>query len=437
MWTFRQSTAGQEVPLGKFVDEADGVTAETALTIANTDIKLQKTGGTTLVSKNSGGATHISGGRYYAVLDATDTDTIGPMKITVDVAGVLPVEVWCEVLDEAVFDVKYGTTAPSTLGATPAVNVTQWSGSAVSTPDTAGVPEVNVIEWRGTLPNTLVAGNVRADLDSITTQPVTCANPVTILASVGTAATSTAQTGDGYAIVNSGTHGNAALKTLIDTVDTVVDAVKVKTDQLTFTVTNRVDATSTLGAGDSPVLQSGTATAGAATTITIQTAVGADDRPIGCLIKITGGTGVGQCRSITDYVNSTQVVTVDRPWTTNPDNTSVYSILYDNSAVETVCKIGAAFTSTAGTEVRCSAWLERNGQTVTTYAASASCTLTFREHGSGTDLFSVTDSAVNAQGIFEVTQASPAFASDRLYIASAAITEGGNVFTSRQPVPVR
>jgi hypothetical protein len=42
----------------------------------------------------------------------------------------------------------------------------------------------------------------------------------------------TPQTGDGYAIVNSGTHGNAALKTLIDTIDTVVDAIKVKTDNL-------------------------------------------------------------------------------------------------------------------------------------------------------------------------------------------------------------
>lgn len=33
----------------------------------------------------------------------------------------------------------------------------------------------------------------------------------------------TAQTGDAYAIVNSGTHGNAALKTLIDTLDNLVD----------------------------------------------------------------------------------------------------------------------------------------------------------------------------------------------------------------------
>lgn len=44
--------------------------------------------------------------------------------------------------------------------------------------------------------------------------------------------TSFPQTGDGYAISSSGTHGNAALKTLVDTVDAVVDAVKAKTDNL-------------------------------------------------------------------------------------------------------------------------------------------------------------------------------------------------------------
>src|SRR5574343_607252 len=66
---------------------------------------------------------------------------------------------------------------------------------------------------------------------------------------VGTLAADThnAQSGDSYAVVNSGTHGNAALKTLIDTVDDFVDtevaailaavdtevaAIKTKTDYL-------------------------------------------------------------------------------------------------------------------------------------------------------------------------------------------------------------
>jgi hypothetical protein len=47
----------------------------------------------------------------------------------------------------------------------------------------------------------------------------------------------TAQTGDSYAIVSSVTHGNAALKALLD-------AIKAKTDSLTFTVAGVVDANS-------------------------------------------------------------------------------------------------------------------------------------------------------------------------------------------------
>lgn len=123
MQFLRQSTASQEVLLGPFVDSTDGNTEETALTIANTDIKIWKTGATTLANKNSGGATHISNGEYYAVLDATDTDTIGPMVIRVHVAGALAVRLFCTVLDEAVYDVLFGTVAPAT-----ATNITAATG---------------------------------------------------------------------------------------------------------------------------------------------------------------------------------------------------------------------------------------------------------------------------------------------------------------------
>lgn len=100
----RQSTASQEVPIGRMVDATDAVTAETGLTIANTDIKVWKTGATTLADKNSGGATHISGGIYYAVLDATDTNTLGPIKLFVSVAGALPWEDSYTVVPAAIYD---------------------------------------------------------------------------------------------------------------------------------------------------------------------------------------------------------------------------------------------------------------------------------------------------------------------------------------------
>lgn len=52
---------------------------------------------------------------------------------------------------------------------------------------------------------------LKVDLETIKTQAVTCAAGVTVLASVGTVATSTAQTGDSYAIIN-GASGCVAIK---------------------------------------------------------------------------------------------------------------------------------------------------------------------------------------------------------------------------------
>lgn len=142
MQFLRQSTASQEVLLGPFVDSTDGNTEETALTIANTDIKIWKTGATTLANKTSGGATHISNGEYYAVLDATDTDTIGPMIIRVHVAGALAVRLFCTVLDEAVYDVLFGTTAPAT-----ATNITAATGVTLAAVTHTGavIPTVSAL----------------------------------------------------------------------------------------------------------------------------------------------------------------------------------------------------------------------------------------------------------------------------------------------------
>lgn len=104
MLFLRQSTASQEILLGPFLDDTDGKTAETGLTIANTDIKLWKEGGTTESNKNSGGGTHVAGGRYTAVLDATDSDTLGKLELNIHVAGALPVRREFMVLSAVVYD---------------------------------------------------------------------------------------------------------------------------------------------------------------------------------------------------------------------------------------------------------------------------------------------------------------------------------------------
>jgi hypothetical protein len=69
------------------------------------------------------------------------------------------------------------------------------------------------------------SGNLRANVDTIKTQTVTCAAGVTVLASVGTTATSTAQTGDSYGRIGAAGAGITALgDTRIANLDTTVSS---------------------------------------------------------------------------------------------------------------------------------------------------------------------------------------------------------------------
>lgn len=78
---------------------------------------------------------------------------------------------------------------------------------------------------------------------------------------------------------------------------------------------------------EATVQHSGTAQAGASTTITLAAgATATDDIYNGYAVKIIAGTGVGQTRMISDYVGSTRVATVSSAWGTNPDNTSEYEV---------------------------------------------------------------------------------------------------------------
>ena len=84
-----------------------------------------------------------------------------------------------------------------------------------------------------------------------------------------------------------------------------------------------------------PRLHYATASAGGATSITLPSSVTLGSNPSnednyynGAKIRIISGTGAGQRNTISDYVGSTRVCTVDT-WTTNPDNTSVYEIICD------------------------------------------------------------------------------------------------------------
>lgn len=74
-------------------------------------------------------------------------------------------------------------------------------------------------------------------------------------------------------------------------------------------------------------IHTGTAQAGASTTITLSAdASGVDDTYNNKYIVIESGTGVDQIRKITDYDGTGKVATVESAWDTNPSADSVYYV---------------------------------------------------------------------------------------------------------------
>jgi hypothetical protein len=106
----RQSTA-VSILLGPFLDDYDGVTAETALTISQADVRLSKNGAASAQKNDATSATHDANGYYTCPLNTTDTNTVGFMDILVTETGALPVRMTVQVVEETVFDDLYASAA--------------------------------------------------------------------------------------------------------------------------------------------------------------------------------------------------------------------------------------------------------------------------------------------------------------------------------------
>lgn len=116
----RQSTS-QVIRFGPCLDQGDGVTEETALTLAQADMRLSKDGGAFAQKNATGNATHDSDGWYSTTLNATDTDTVGKLILNVhQPANMLPVKETFFVIEEAIYDLWFdaGSTGLVTLAAT-------------------------------------------------------------------------------------------------------------------------------------------------------------------------------------------------------------------------------------------------------------------------------------------------------------------------------
>lgn len=195
--------AGDVLPV-MFSSYAGSTGASVTLTgLAVTDIEIYKDGSTTQRASDAG----------YTLLDTDGIDFDGITGIhgfSIDTgdntdAGFYTVGAWFTVVVSAVtidsqtvnfIACQFRIMAAEGVAGVPDVNVTHVGDTAQTAGDIIG--DTNDIQSR--LPAALTAGgNLKADVDTIKTQSVTCAAGVTVLASVGTAATSTAQTGDSFA----------------------------------------------------------------------------------------------------------------------------------------------------------------------------------------------------------------------------------------------
>lgn len=353
----KQNTASQEVPLGYFVDSGDGNSEETTLTINNTDIKLWKAGATTLANKNSGGATHISNGIYYAVLDATDTNTLGSLVIFVHVSGALPVRLECVVLAANVYDSLIGG------GDTLDVAVTSMANDVV----TAAAIADNAIDAGALAANAITAAKIATDAitaDKIAANAIgaseLAADAVAEIAdgvwdeaisghltagSTGNALNAAGSAGDPWSTEIPGAYGAGTAGQIVgDSLDATVSSrlatagytapdnatiSAIETD--TQDIQSRLPAALTAGgnmkadtlainastaaaaqlAKSAAVIVSGAAAAGTLSTTQMTTDLteATDDHYNGRIIIWTSGVLTGQATAITDYAGSNKMVT--------------------------------------------------------------------------------------------------------------------------------
>jgi hypothetical protein len=101
---FLKANTAVDVLIGPFIDEDDGKTAETGLTITQADVRLSKNGQNIAQKNDTNAAVHDELGYHNCPLDATDTNTEGMLTLAVHESGALPVRHEFMVLAEAAYD---------------------------------------------------------------------------------------------------------------------------------------------------------------------------------------------------------------------------------------------------------------------------------------------------------------------------------------------
>ena len=248
---FLRTNTAVIITVGPFYDKTDGVTIETALTITNEKITLTAdtdagsaptnildnvTGATSGTANDLNYITGNDAGMMQLELAAADTNRLGRMFLSItDAANHVPVFHEFMVLPAMIYDAfVLGTDVLD-------ASVTQWLGTAASTPTVAGVPNVNAKTWNDlttvALPLVPTTAGRTLDVSATGEAGVDWANvgaPTTTLALTGTTIATTqkvdVETIKTNPVVNAGTITFPTTATLASTTNITAGTITTATN---------------------------------------------------------------------------------------------------------------------------------------------------------------------------------------------------------------
>lgn len=234
LW-LKQSTA-VTVKIGPFIDDTDGKTAETGLTLTQADIRISKNGANIIQKNEANNATTDELGYYDCPIDTTDTDTLGRLQLFVHEAGALPVFHEYMVVPANVWDSMFGADLLQVdvreKGAA-ALDFTTTEKTSLESAVDAGLdnaipanPTANSVHERVKAIDLLTEGGGGGDLATLLTESQSHPTLDEIEASKVLALESTLATIAGYL--------DTEVAAILAAVDTEVAAIKAITDLLTL-----------------------------------------------------------------------------------------------------------------------------------------------------------------------------------------------------------
>lgn len=238
---FIRQGATHKVVIGPAVAVGDGFTPVTNLAVSSADeaeVILHDNGTVVDISGYTFAAITTADGYYHLTLQSGISNTVGHMTVVInDDSLILPIRQDFTVLEEAAYDAMFASSADPkadiNVGSIDAnaITATSIASDAITAAKIADGAIDAATFAAGAITATVIATGA-IDADAIADGAIDAG------AFAADAITAAKIAADVTTELQSGLATSAALAT----VDTVVDAIKVQTDKLTFTVANQLDA---------------------------------------------------------------------------------------------------------------------------------------------------------------------------------------------------